>query len=1192
MDTKKRYRPTLMAAAGICLMVMVLSCSYDSPVRDDISLNEGWETIANDTDRFAYEGFEVPGYITDAWIHVDVPHNWDDYGGYRRLMHGNRHGYAWYRKVFRQEKEEPGKHYFLWFEGVGSYATVWLNGDSVGYHAGGRTSFTIDITDKVRFNGENILAVRADHPASIRDLPWVCGGCSPEWGFSEGSQPMGIFRSVHLIVTNSIRIEPFGVHIWNDDDISIEQAVLHISTEVKNYSTDAKKIQLLNRLVDKNGKIIVEVVSDVMLSGGQVDTIKQTFNNIENPHLWSTEDPYLYKVHTQVRESVRLTDEIVTPYGIRWTKWDIKGEGATNRFYLNGKPVFINGTCEYEHILGKGHAFSAEQIDARAEQVKAAGFNAFRDGHQPHNLRYQQKWDSLGILWWPQMSAHIWFDNPEFKVNFKKLLHDWIKERRNSPSIILWGLQNESTIPAGFAEEYTELIRKMDPGASSQRLVTTCNGGKGTDWNVIQNWSGTYGGNPDIYDKELSRQLLNGEYGAWRTIGLHTEGSFNYRGPLSEDRMWLLMESKIRLAESVRNHCCGQFHWLLCSHDNPGRIQSGEGLRDLDRLGPVNYKGTFTIWGEPLDVYYMYRANYAPKETEPMIYIVSHTWPGRWEKPGIKNDIRVFSNCDEVELFNGLRSVSFGRKTRNGIGTHFIWDSVNIQYNLLYAVGYVNGKEAATDCIVLDFLPEAPGMDKLAGKDQPLTGNDDVRNYLYRVNCGGPDYTDGQGDCWMADVHKDGPGWGSVSWTDDYEELPAFFGSQRQTHDPIKGTKDWPLLQNFRYGRHKLAYEFPVQDGDYRVELFFIEPWYGTGGGLECKGWRIFDVAVNDNVAINDLDIWKEAGHDQLLKKTIDISVSGGLLRISFPEVKAGQAVISAIAISSEDERLRPARPSKRLIEEFHLKNDDASGWSTETWLDEGDNLYTDSDVKIVFLPPDLFGCEWIKTPQYVETDKNSSLATFSFSNDADLYIGIDENVVKKPDWLGSFNKRKEIIRSTAGNGTSYSVYQKRYNKGETVELLPINTDIDAETAMYIICAVPVTKLDDPIDLRRASVYQAKEAGHEGKAGNVRYMGRECKIVPGKGDAIVWRFSVGLASKYGLEFRYMNLDSAEVTVDAEIIAADRRLVWSGQWIFLPTNTRWKSLKTDTRTTINAGEYILRLKPLEQGPFYFDWMKVQ
>ena len=114
-------------------------------------------------------------------------------------------------------------------------------------------------------------------------------------------------------------------------------------------------------------------------------------------------------------------------------KWDI-GKGGTNQFFLNGQSVFINGTAEYEHNMGKSHAFADEMVKARVMQMKAAGFNAFRDAHQPHNFRYHHSWDSLGFLWWTQMAAHIWYDTPEFRENFKTLLRDWVKERRNSPS--------------------------------------------------------------------------------------------------------------------------------------------------------------------------------------------------------------------------------------------------------------------------------------------------------------------------------------------------------------------------------------------------------------------------------------------------------------------------------------------------------------------------------------------------------------------------------------------------------------------------------------------------------------------------------------------------------------------------------------------------------------------------------------
>lgn len=1169
-----------------------------NPVRKYRSLDADWQTRLLDTpDEHVLQLRPETG----EWKHVDVPHNWDGYGGYRRLVHGNLHGAAVYIKTFQQDAVNPAKQYFIWFEGVGSYATVWLNGDSIGYHAGGRTSFTIDVTSTLK-KGENRLVVKADHPAEIRDLPWVCGGCSAEWGFSEGSQPLGIFRPVHLITTDKVRVEPFGVHIWNDNTVSEQRADLKLTTELRNYGSKAKKLTLINRLLAADGKLVKESTTKLTLQPNVTDTLAQDFSDIENPVLWSIENPYLYTVETSVYEGKKLVDHLRTPYGIRWISWDIEGENATNRFYLNGKPVLLNGTAEYEHLMGRSHAFTAEQIKARVGQVLATGYNSFRDAHQPHNLRYQEYWDSLGVLWWPQMAAHIWFDNAGFRNNFKQLMTDWMRERRNSPSVILWGLENESTLPTDFAEECSALIRKLDPTASSQRLITTCNGGTGTDWNVIQNWSGTYGGKPEKYDEEISKQLLNGEYGAWRSIDLHTEGEFEQDGPWSEDRFNLLMESKIRLAEKVGDRICGQYHWLLNSHENPGRTQGGEGMRELDRVGPVNYKGIISAWGEPLDGFYLFRSNYVPAAKEPMVYLVSHSWPDRWLMPGKKDGIRVFSNCEEVELFNGVRKQSLGRLKNPGRGQHFIFNDVDIRTNLLYAVGYVDGKEVAQDVVVLHHLPADPDLDKLAGELQPL--NVDLnRNYLYRVNCGGGDYTDRAGNRWMADVHWDGGNsWGSRSWTDDYPGLPAFYGSQRQTYDPIEGTLDWPLIQTFRYGQDKLSYHFPLADGKYRLELYFVEPWYGTGGGMECTDWRKFDVAVNGNVVLKDLDIWNEAGHDKLLKKTVDVEVTDGKMDLSFPTVKSGQAVISAIAISS-DMSLTAAPSSEKLLQsEINI-----SDWTAQSWLNTGAWADSAQTVQFSHLAPVLYGAEWLQPKLLSEAEA----LQFKTSKDADIYLALSDSM-QVPNGFKQIDGQSvqldavenELITRMVRNietgeyeqrvvsrekaGLDFPLYSKRVKAGILVELPQFTGD----KTLALVAAVPVTTLDDARDLRPSVSYQAADASGEGNGKAEPKYDKPAFVVPATGDAIVWTFQVGLASKYGLEIRYTNPGEEILVAEMNIESLDGRPMSSETLEFEPSGNRWRSLRTDTGSIINAGTYRLKIQLKNGGPLWFQFLKVQ
>ncbi len=1138
------------------------STKSSAKARKEVSLNSSWETILLDNPQEEKSFVENPK--SDKWLSVNVPHNWDQYYGYRRTKHGNLHGTAWYKKTLKLDKKDVSKQLFLYFEGVSSYATVWVNGKKVGEHKGGRTTFTVDITKAVSFDKENIILVKAAHPSFIADLPWVCGGCSGEWGFSEGSQPMGIFRPVSLVITNDIRIEPFGVHIWNDKSVSKQKAILHTTTEIKNYGTSDRNLTIENILFDSAGKKVVETKSDIKNVSGETKEITQTLPEIVNPKLWSPSNPYLYKLVTSIYENGKIIDRLTTPYGIRWVSWPVSRDGKDNRFFINDEPVFINGVCEYEHLIGNSHSFSDEMIHSRIEQIKAGGFNAFREAHQPHNLLYQKELDENGILFWSQFSAHIWYDTPEFKENFKTLLREWIKERRNSPSVVMWGLQNESTIPNEFAEECTKIIREMDPLSASQRIVTTCNGGEGTDWNVVQNWSGTYGGDPLKYHLEMTTQLLNGEYGAWRSADLHTEGEFDQKGTLSENRFSQLMEIKVREAESVKDKIAGQFNWLFASHENPGRVQNGEGFRDIDKVGPINYKGLFTIWGEPLDVFYMYRANYVSNKTNPMVYIVSHTWPSRWETTGIKSGIDIYSNCDEVELFNDVNKSSLGKLKNPGIGQHFQFNNVNIQYNVLYAVGYVNGKAVAKDYIVLNTLPKAPNLDALITDKADITKAKIGYNYIYRVNCGGSELTDSSGNTWFTDTHKNGQHtWGSLSWTDNFEKLPDFFASQRKTFDLINGTKDSELFQSFRYGVDKLRYEFPAPDGEYLVELYFTEPWYGTGGGMDCKGWRLFDVAINDNVVLKDFDIWAEAGHDKVLKKTFVVKSKNGKIVISFPNVKASQAIISAIAIATKDIHARPAEESSKNIENLVLDAYDKIN-RIASWLDINSKQYSDSDVVFTELPSEVFGADYV---QFSSHSKNKG--SFSLKEDSDIYVLIDGKF-QTAAWLSDYKKLEEKAKNS--NHTEFVIFTKKVKKGEKVLF-------DNSETISSIVVVPTYDMGEKDDSRPIVIIEAESAKTTGtgiEKGNFK-KADYIEFTQKTNNKIEFEVKPGVAGIYLMRFKFMNRNETPLKVKFKMEDAYGILMRNDTIEFFPSSEKWKILNTTSGGYINAGTYKITLE---------------
>ena len=796
--------------------------------RQIVSLNQDWQVTFGKTSEDS---------ITKKMgtFRVNVPNNLDDYYGYRQLKHGNLHGTATYEKHFSVHKQ-TGKRYFLQLEGVGTFATVKVNRKSYPKELVGRTSFTLDISDALR-EGDNILNIKVEHPAMQTNNPWPCGGCSSEWGFSEGSQPFGIFRPVSLIETDEVRVEPFGVHVWNNEACDS----VFVDTEVKNYSDHEQTIEVISKLALSSGKTAFRQTGKITLKAGETQVVRHQAK-VSDAHLWSITDPYLYTLSSIIKREGKTIDDVATPFGIRTISWPVlrqkqaalRGDSAQmdkkdGRFYLNGSPVFINGTCDYEHLFGQSHAFSHEQIASRVKMMRQAGFNAFREAHQPHNLYYQQLLDEQGMLFWSQFSAHVWYDTSAFRKNFKRLLRRWIKERRNSPSVILWGIQNESVMPKDFTEECAAIIREMDPTAQTMRAITTCNGGEGSDWNVIQNWSGTYGGTADKYDQELKQpnQLLNGEYGAWRTLGfrssdaekLHAGDAKALSKAYTEDAFVSLLGKKAMLAESAKDSVCGHFQWLFVSHENPGRVQPDEAFRRIDKVGPFNYKGLLTPWEQPTEGFYWYRNHYTK----------------------VQPDTLTPTAAD---------------RSRN-------------------------------------LLKPAEGY-----------------TYLYRVNCGGDAVTDSYGSEWEQDDSVY-----SHSWAERFGMNP-FTASQGHITSRIHGLKsssetslhaaahDAQLFQYFRWGRHALNYQFAVPDGEYRVELYFAEPWLGKheGAGIDCEGERIFDVAINDSVVVDDLDLWAEAGFAGACKKVVDIKVKGGLLTVSFSEVKVGEAIISAIAIAAKGE--------------------------------------------------------------------------------------------------------------------------------------------------------------------------------------------------------------------------------------------------------------------------------------------------
>ncbi len=919
-----------------------------SRVRFDI--NDNWRTVFADP-----SGAEQPAFGDGSWEEVRLPHNHSAYHKFRGIPSEVKTtimtGTCWYRRHLSIGEEYEGKRVFCVFESICSYGEVYINGTLAGEHKGGRTIFPVDITDHVHFGGDNVIAVKVwlpdldEHPF---DIPWIDPVLQNAKVGSDklghGAHPLGMARPAHVLITDPVRVEHFGTYVWCDSGkVSSSSAEANIRTEVRSYENGTAAVTVKSEILDAGGTVLAATQSTQDVGAGQGVRFEQKGITVSNPHLWSLDDCYLHTLRTTLVVDGQVRDTCLTSFGfrsIRWPrhKWNsaLKSTRDPPYFTLNGKHIPINGANIWETQLGTSFAFCEEQIYSDILKMKTLGFNFARLDIYPTNIRYLEYCDKLGVLAWPEFSCvtpdHEQYSS-EFGANYKNLIRDFVRERRNNPSVVLYDIQNESSLSSELGSACNEIIREEDPTCPGQRATTMCHWGREADFAPEQCWFGTYGNNYKNIVGHFSDSKGNflGEYGVHHRPWVHydiwdkTDGT---PGPLAgeekdcEEYVTDLLEHHLRSYWELRNSICGAclfvFRTLLNGRDMRWENMYGH-ERNRFRVGPrLNPKGILTCWDEPLDAAYMYQAHTTPS-SRPVVVINSHTWPDRWSGPGTKDNVIVYSNCDKVELFNDYKGRSLGVKDRVPY-TRFEWDGVDIQHNVLYAEGKVGGNVVASDIIVLDNLPEAPNL-KAFDADPPNTTEPVLNNdaYRYRLNCAGAAYTDVNGNTWEADRRFEAGqqgSRGSVSWIDEknytwymddcrsHGDDWIDIGSKAQTFDPIRGTGDDVLYQTARFGRELNSYRFPVDNGLYLVELHFAEPWYGTGSGdaVPFRDWRKFDVAVEGKVVLDDFDIWAEAGHDKAVRKVMyNNAVTDGMLDVTFPEVKINQALLAAVAIARQE---------------------------------------------------------------------------------------------------------------------------------------------------------------------------------------------------------------------------------------------------------------------------------------------------
>ena len=412
---------------------------------------------------------DLQSYDDSKWRIVNLPHDWsiEDLpdqkpdtvvGPFDRKSIGQSAtgftdgGTAWYRKKFISEKSFQHHIVSIDFDGVYMNSEVWVNGQNLGTHEYGYTSFSYDLTPYLKPHGEqNIIAVRVRNEG--KNSRWYSGS--------------GIYRHVWITVTDSVHFEKYGVYI-SMPVVTKEKAIAEIKSTLKNEVNATVSLSLVTTIFTPDNKPIQQTKKTVQINGNSAITNEQQIK-ILKPLLWSIEKPQQYKAITEIKSGDNTVDHLETSFGIRTIQTD--GEKG---FLLNGKRIVLKGGCIHHDNGPLGAAAIDRAEERKIELLKKAGYNALRLSHNPPSTELLNACDRLGMLVIDE-AFDMWAlpKNPQdyhlyFKESWKNDLDDMVLRDRNHPSVMVWSIGNEiyeapDSIGYKIGKELADEVRHLDP---------------------------------------------------------------------------------------------------------------------------------------------------------------------------------------------------------------------------------------------------------------------------------------------------------------------------------------------------------------------------------------------------------------------------------------------------------------------------------------------------------------------------------------------------------------------------------------------------------------------------------------------------------------------------------------------------------------------------------------------------------
>lgn len=707
-----------------CMSLFALA----TQARDRVSFDAGWLFTLGDSTQMAQID-----YNDVSWRSLDLPHDWAREGDFSASNPSGASGGAlpggigWYRKHFRvADVAEQNERYTIEFDGVYMNSTVYLNGHNLGTRPYGYSSFEYDLTPYLNRDGDNVIAVRVDN-SDQPNSRWY-SGC-------------GIYRHVWLTSMANTHIAHWGTHVVTDGKGNVT-----VDIDWADEAKTGARPTIRHTIYDAQGRQVAQ----------KQGTATSQKLKVAKPTLWSVENPYIYKVKSELIVAGKTIDEVITTTGFRTFRFD-----ATTGFWLNGKNFKLNGVCEHHDLGCLGAAFREDAMLRKLTKLRAMGVNALRCSHNPPAPELLDMCDSLGFIVMDE-SFDMW-RRKKTQNDYARFFDEWherdlsdlVLRDRNHPSIMMWSIGNEvleqwssasadeltleqanlilnaghdaSTLAHGkdlspnslLTIHLADIVKKYD---TTRPITAGCNEPDPNShlfksgaidiigFNYHHQWvkdvPTNFPGKPFIFTESVSALQTRGNYVMpsdkvyvapeewWKP---YTDPSYQCSAYDNMHAPWSSTHEETWDVVKHNDFVGGQFIWT-------GFDYIGEPT-PYGFPAHSSYFGMIDLAGLPKDIYYMYQSEWTDND-------VLHLFPHWNWIEGQTIDLWCYYNhADEVELFiNGKsqgvrRKSAYGETQPNATEYHVMWRVV-FEPGEAKVVARKNGKQVAEQIVRTAGAPD------------------------------------------------------------------------------------------------------------------------------------------------------------------------------------------------------------------------------------------------------------------------------------------------------------------------------------------------------------------------------------------------------------------------------------------------------------------------------------------------------